>query len=168
MLAPDLCAGRARTGRMVVLAALALLVGGTAGYRCDVTVVSAKTRPPASVPRGFNYGNGTIAVGLNPPNGRIVAGRLPSGGMRATINDDGSINAKVGWWRKGEGRPVITGRRLDQPAPALRASVPAGYSAGFQATGLLFPTSGCWQVTGRYGGAHLTFTVLVTKSRLNP
>jgi hypothetical protein len=37
-----------------------------------------------------------------------------------------------------------------------------------QATGLTYATTGCWRVTGRYGRAHLTFTVLVTKSRLGP
>jgi hypothetical protein len=135
---------------------------------CHVTITSNETRPPKSVPRGFDYGNAKIAVALNPSNGRLVAGRLPSGGRRATIEQDGSISAKYGWWRAGEGLPIITGRRLDAPAARLRAHVPDGYSRGMQATGLTFPTTGCWRVTGRYGGAQLTFTVLVTKSRLGP
>jgi hypothetical protein len=46
--------------------------------------------------------------------------------------------------------------------------VPSGYAAGFQATALTYPTPGCWRVTGSYGRAHLTFTVLVTKSSLGP
>jgi hypothetical protein len=121
-----------------------------------------------AVPRSFDYGNGAIAVALNPPNGRLVAGRLPGGGYRATINDDGSIDAKVGWWRAGAGRIRIAGSRLDVPAPPLQAHVPGGYGSGFQATGLTFPTTGCWRVTGRYGSAHLTYVVLVTKSRLSP
>jgi hypothetical protein len=133
---------------------------------CHVTVARAATRPPASVPRSFDYGNASIAVALDPPNGRLVAGRLPGGGSRATINRDGTIWAKVGWWRAGSAKPVITGRRLDAPAPRLRADVPDGYAAGFQATGLTFPTTGCWRVTGTFGKAHLTFTVLVTRRRL--
>jgi hypothetical protein len=35
-----------------------------------------------------------------------LAGRLPSGGWRATINADGSIDAKYGWWRAGSAKPV--------------------------------------------------------------
>jgi hypothetical protein len=134
--------------------------------RCAVTVV----RPPVPDPKlpSFNYGNRSIRVALFPKNGHLIAGRLPGGGTRATINDDGSIDAKFGWWRAGSGKIRITGRRLDAAAPPLRAFVPDGYGAGFQATGITFPTTGCWRVTGRYGRASLTFTMLVTKSRLGP
>jgi len=62
----------------------------------------------------------------------------------------------------------ITGRRIDAPGAPLKANVPNGYGSGFQATGLTFPTTGCWRVTGRFKRAQLTFTVLVTKSRLGP
>lgn len=133
---------------------------------CAVTVA----RPPAPDPRqpSFNYGNAKIRVALSPNNGRIVAGLLPDGGVRATINPDGSIDAKVGWWRAGTGKIRISGRRIDRPAPPLRAHVPNGYGRGFQATGLTFPTTGCWRVTGRYAGTSLAFTVRVSKSPLGP
>jgi hypothetical protein len=146
----------------------ATLDAAPASRPCKVTVAGPATRPPAPVPRSFNYGNASIAVSLNPPNGKLVAGRLPSGGQRATINDDGSIDAKVGWWRAGDGMIKITGRRLDASAPPLEAHVPCCYSKGFQATGLAFATAGCWRVTGTFKRAHLTFTVLVSKSRLGP
>jgi hypothetical protein len=133
---------------------------------CNVTVGSRATRPPRPVPRSFNFGNKTIAVALSPASGRIIAGKLPSGGVRATIGRDGSIDAKVGWWRAGEGLIRITGHRLDAIAPTLKAHVPDGYSRGFQATGLLFPTPGCWRVRGSYAGRSLSFTVLVTLSPL--
>ncbi|MDX6439498.1 MAG: hypothetical protein QOF45_2081 [Gaiellaceae bacterium] len=131
---------------------------------CTLTVVRRPVPDPAQ--HSFNYGNATIRVSLFPKNGRLVAGRLPGGGWRATINEDGSIDAKFGWWRAGSGKIRITGRRLDAPAPPLRAHVPDGYETGFQATGLTFPTTGCWRVTGRYRRASLTFTMLVTKSPL--
>ena len=133
---------------------------------CPVTV--APRRPPDRRTPGFDYGNATIRVALNPPDGRLVAGRLPSGGWRATINADGSIWAKYGWRRAGRGKITISGRRIDAPAPPLAADVPDGYGAGFQSTGLAFPTPGCWRITGRYGLARITFTVLVTKSALGP
>jgi hypothetical protein len=142
----------------------------SAGQRvqaCVVTAVKEATRPPASVPASFNYGNARIAVALSPPNGRVVAGRLPGGGYRAEIRKDGSIDAKYGWWRS-QAKPKlrISGHRLDAPAPPLRASIPDGYDRGLQATGIIFPTTGCWRVTGRVGTAALAFTVRVSKSRL--
>jgi len=54
------------------------------------------------------------------------------------------------------------GRRLDEPASPLRAEIPAGYGDfGFQSSALIFPTPGCWEVTGHVGTASLTFVTLV-------
>ena len=48
--------------------------------------------------------------------------------------------------------------------PPIRAHVPAGYGPrGFQPTGLVFPTVGCWRVVGQVGDARLTFVVKVSK-----
>lgn len=133
---------------------------------CAPTVARAPAPDPARP--SFNYGNDRLRVALVPENGRLVAGTLPGGGTRATINPDGSIDAKYGWWRAGSGKIRISGRRLDRAAPPLRAHVPEGYGSGFQATGLTFPTTGCWRVTGDYEAASLVFTVLVTRSPLGP
>jgi hypothetical protein len=82
----------------------------------------------------------------------------------ATVEPDGSMHTKVGWWRGARGKLVISGRRLDATAPPLRSSVPMGYGTrGFQPSGLTFPTVGCWRVVGRVGHARLTFVVKVTK-----
>ena len=82
----------------------------------------------------------------------------------AIINADGSISAKVGWWRGIPGKLVISGQRLDASAPPLRTDVPEGYgSQGFQPTGLTFSTTGCWQVVGRLRHAELMFVVSVNK-----
>ena len=53
-------------------------------------------------------------------------------------------------------------------AMIARRSFPTDTAAASQATGLTFATTGCWRVTGRFRHAELTFTVLVTKSRLGP
>jgi hypothetical protein len=59
----------------------------------------------------------------------------------------------------------ITGRRLDAPGPPLVASVPDGYgTAGFQASGVFFPTVGCWEITGSVGGSTLTFVTFVLRT----
>jgi hypothetical protein len=116
----------------------------------------------------FDYGNANLRVILW-PHGNLIAGRLPNGGSMATIRRDGSISAKLAWWRgespKLVGRKlVVTGRRLDAHASPLRADVPDGYgSLGVQPTGPIFPTVGCWRVTGRQGLVSLTFIVNVTK-----
>ncbi|HEV2124314.1 MAG TPA: hypothetical protein VGW38_16290 [Chloroflexota bacterium] len=73
------------------------------------------------------------------------------------------MGIKWAWYRYARGKPTIEGRRLDAPAPPLRADIPEGYSGGFQPMYLIFPTAGCWEVTGRVGGASLTFVTLVVK-----
>jgi len=52
---------------------------------------------------------------------------------------------------------------MDQQPP-LRARIPDGYGdTGFQATALIFPTEGCWEVTGKVGEASRTFVTRVVK-----
>jgi len=82
-----------------------------------------------------------------------------------SIESDGSIGAKFGWWRITPGTLTISGRRLDAPAPPLRASVPDGYgSSGFQTSGVFFPTEGCWEITGTVGDATLSFVTFVRRT----
>lgn len=96
----------------------------------------------------------------------LWVGGLPSGGVLLAeprwVMADGSVGWKLGWWRIASGHLTITGRRLDGPAPPLRSQVPDGYgSVGFQASGVGFPTEGCWEVTGSVGGASLSVVLSV-------
>jgi hypothetical protein len=124
------------------------------------------TRPSRTPPvpgEDFNYGNRYLGAALW-PRGRLVASR--GGATWARIRPNGSIWAKLGWWRAVPGRLTIQGERLDGPAAPLRASVPTGYgSTGFQSTGLTFPTAGCWRVAGLVAAHELEFVVFVTKRR---
>jgi len=70
-----------------------------------------------------------------------------------------SEDIKVGWFRPAGETLVITGRRLDGAAPPLEAHVPCCYPTRFQATGLKFPTPGCWEITATAGESSLTFIV---------
>ena len=71
---------------------------------------------------------------------------------------------KFGWWTKVPGRLNITGRRLDQPAPPVRGVVPDGYGpTGFQPSGVIFPTEGCWEITGTVQRTELSFVTFVIK-----
>jgi hypothetical protein len=106
-----------------------------------------------------SYGNGALWVGGLWPDGVIAVGRR-------YVEEDGSVAIKFGWWRGAPGVLEITGRRLDAPAPPPRAEVPEGYGRdGFQATGVLFPAEGCWEVTGTVGSSTLTFVTFVIKGR---
>jgi hypothetical protein len=106
---------------------------------------------------GASYGNGQLWVGGLWPDGVIAAGP-------GFINKDGSVGMKFGWWRAVPGVLAITGRRLDAPAPPLHADVSTGNGEiGFQASGIDFPTDGCWEITGKVGSITLSFVTFVIK-----
>jgi hypothetical protein len=61
------------------------------------------------------------------------------------------------------------GRRLDAEAAPLRARIPEGYGEiGFQSTYVIFPTPGCWEVTGRVDNIALRSVVWIIKVREGP
>lgn len=123
-------------------------------FPCPVTVPNEKTYT-GEPGIGGNYWNDALSTGLW-PGGKVV---FKPGGPGS---EDGALSMKFWWWRLVRGRLTIEGRRLDNPAPPLRAVIPDGYGEiGFQATGLIFPTPGCWEVTGRIGDRSLTFVTLV-------
>ena len=125
---------------------------------CPVTAPNGST-PPNEQASDLNHGNGEIWTVLW-PEGKVV---FEPGGP-GQILPDGSLDMKWGWWRGVTGQLTIEGRRLDASAPPLRADIPEGYGAtGFQASGLIFPSPGCWEVTGKVGEAKLTFITLVVK-----
>ncbi len=121
---------------------------------CPVTRPNGQT-PPGEARSPDHHGNGALWTAL-PPDGKIWAG--PN-----NIMPDGSIDVKFPWWRGVRGLLTISGRRLDVPAPPLRADIPDYGLTGFQASGVIFPTEGCWEVTGRVDSTSLTFVTLVLK-----
>jgi hypothetical protein len=124
---------------------------------CAITRPNGKLSAPE--PGGWNHGNDSLMTWF-PPDGKVV---FKPGGPGFVL-EDGALSMKFGWWRLRPGQLAILGQRLDGPAPAMRASIPNGYGdIGFQATALIFPTSGCWEVTARLGETNLNFVVLVEK-----
>jgi hypothetical protein len=104
------------------------------------------------------FGNNDLWVGGLGQDGVILADSR-------FVQSDGSIRWKFGWWRIVSGMLAITGRRLDAHGPPPRASVPDGYGPqGFQASGVYFPTEGCWEVTGTVGDSELTFVTFVLRT----
>jgi hypothetical protein len=152
---------------MTSLLWLTLFALGTAGAQtittappeaCHVTAPNGHT-PPGEQPNAYHYGNGRLWTVLW-LNGTVVFEPGGSGQVRA----DGSLLMKFPWWRATKGPLSVSGRRLDAPAPPLQAIIPRGYGAtGFQVSTLVFPTEGCWQVTGEVAGDTLVFITRVRK-----
>ncbi len=145
---------------------LGLLLVGIAWLAASVVAQETpKPAPfacPVSQPNGpgkYEYENEFLATGLW-PDGTVV---FKPGGA-GSVEEDGSLTMKFPWTRYIKGQLTIDGHRLDGWAPPLRAHIPAGYGdTGFQATGLIFPTPGCWEVAGHVGNGHLTFVTRVVK-----
>jgi hypothetical protein len=147
-----------------------LLVTATKGQQAQTPQAPAEcevTKPNGIVagvkePAPGSYGNSEVSVGPFGlwPEGTIVF--KPGGAGFVTRN--GALGMKFGWMRGVSGTLKITGRRLDGEAPPLRSEVPDGYGdRGFQATYLIFPTPGCWEVTGHVGDSSVTFVTKVVK-----
>lgn len=86
----------------------------------------------------------------------IWAGNLGAGAWVS-----GRRGNKVIWIRPQGTKLRIAGHRLDGDAPPLKAYIPCCYPSGFQATGIVFPEPGCWEVKAKAGSSSLTFTVLI-------
>lgn len=113
-------------------------------------------------PDPASFGNAQVSVGPLGvwPDGTVI---FKPGGA-GFITRDGSLGMKFGWRRGVSGQLRIEGHRIDAVAPPLRSEVPSGYGdRGFQATYVIFPTPGCWEVTGRVGDANVTFITKVVK-----
>jgi hypothetical protein len=124
---------------------------------CPVTLPNGSTPPGArDWATDHSYGNGKLFTEFW-PFGVVVAHPVQ-------VNADGAIEMKWPWWRGNRGHLRVEGRRLDGEAPPLRAEIPPYYGlVGFQPSGLVFPSEGCWEVTGRVGDAALTFVMIVVE-----
>ncbi len=129
---------------------------------CPVTFPNGSNRPRERYPSPDRHGNGALWAAIG-PGGKIVARLDPT-------NEDGSLNWKMGWDRGVRGELIVTGRRLDAPAPPAQGLYDSsGYGdIGFQAGAIHFPSEGCWEITGRVGEASLTFVILVVKVPFAP
>lgn len=129
-------------------------------FVCPVTEPNGST-PPFEQPSTYYHGNGELWTALW-PDGKIYM--QPTDKM-----PDGSFSMKWGFWRGVNGALTVEGHRLDADTEPLRADIPGGYGdTGFQVLGLIFPTTGCWEVTGRVGTSSLTFVTEVVFGEATP
>lgn len=117
------------------------------GSECPVTLTS-----------GGIYGKGGLQATL-PLKGRFV---FKPGGP-GFVDSDGALGIKFGWERRVKGTLSVGGHRLDGPSAPARAYLTDYGDFGFQPSYLVFPTPGCWRITGRVADETLTFVLLVEK-----
>lgn len=130
----------------------------TAVAACNATLPNGD-QPPGEEPASNFHGNGSLFTSGLAEDGEIVADRR-------WIAEDGSIGIKFAWWRApgvgAAGDLEITGHEVNTGA-VITASIPGGYGQAFQASGITFPTEGCYEITATSGGALLTFVTKITK-----
>jgi hypothetical protein len=163
-------------GRWIGVLTCALLVAAISA----VSAASPATPSPAATPFDCPV---TQPNGIQPPPGANVFGKgngdygndvlwtslwiWGEGAVNIPDDDhlqpDGRIvDMKWAWYRFVPGTLRITGRRLDAPAPPLESDTSGYGEIGFNASGITFPTVGCWEITGTVGDkGSLTFVVQV-------
>lgn len=133
---------------------------------CPVSLPNVSKSPAEhyiSTIDGYQNNDGTLFTVLWPGGKVIFSPRGPG-----LVYPDGSLGMKWPWYRTIPGEVIIDGRRLDAPAPPMPTVIlrgkPDGYGeTGFHPSGLIFPSEGCWEITGRVSNASLTFVTLVIK-----
>jgi hypothetical protein len=155
------------TPRMVFLAisllwAASVAASGDDSTSCPVTKPNWRT-PPAQPASPNRHGSESLSTVLY-PEGTVKFS--PDG--PGFVLPDGSLMMKFPWWKETRDKLTITGRRLDATAPPLRAEIGASDDVHMVPTYIIFPTAGCWQVTGKAGNATLTFVTRVVKIGSGP
>ena len=118
---------------------------------CPVTIAPTRVTPPQGIAPGPGlYGNDYLWAAIPPSGVQSIVRRA-----------DGLLIVKYMWWRLVKGDLSVTGRRLDQDGPPAYAELADSGDFGFQASGVVFPSPGCWEVTGTVAGHPLVFVVLV-------
>jgi hypothetical protein len=143
---------------VVGVAALVLASTGTSATRCPTT--GPNRRMPEAGMLGGLFGNGRMAASAY----RVI--RVTP----RTRNPDGSIGEKFWWYAAPtvKGDLKIRGHRLDRRGGKVTGNASPGSDPDhpnlrFWATGVRFPTVGCWRVVGTAGSARLALTVLVRR-----
>lgn len=140
---------------------------------CPITVPGDSAFTPASeaperLPSVYDsvwYGTPELWTMTN-PNGEVWRD-LP-------VGTDGGLTQKRLWWSEnlssGDSAEItITAHHLDGTAPTVEVSGPGGASTSpsspsfgtFMVTGFELPERGCWEITGHYRDASLSFVIWI-------
>ena len=144
---------------LAIVAGLSIASAGTSATPCRTTAPN-RNMPEPGMLLGL-FGNGRMAASAY----RVIM--VDS----RTRNPDGSIGEKFWWYGAHDvrGDLRISGYRVDRrgggkvtgrPSPGSDTAHP---NLRFWATGVRFPTVGCWRVIGTAGADKLALTVLVRR-----
>jgi hypothetical protein len=140
----------------------------------------------AALPQ-ISYAEKTGACIKTPPSGEILGKPFPrsenwygSEALAVILPPDGiwrgmgaqyHYRNKLFWWSSGfepghESNLTVTGRRIDGDSPQANISrTTNAYAPSLGGWAMLvaaeFPGPGCWEITGRYLGQELKFTVAI-------
>jgi hypothetical protein len=130
----------------------------------SATTTCPVTRPNRVLPPapgqgfpGLRYGNGLLSTAVS-----------SDGGLLTQRDQNGTSSTKLAWLpRKGfTGTLTVGGERLDAAAPPMRVlAVYWGHDTqtgrGGWATPVVFPSEGCWRITGRVRDVTVSYVVRV-------
>jgi hypothetical protein len=125
---------------------------------CGIAIAATPATCPVTYPAGGIQGNDSLQAVL-PPDGRFTF--IPGGG--GFTDHDGGLGIKLAWNRLKRGQLNVGGRRLDGAASPARAYIYDQGDSGAQGIYLVFPTPGCWEITGRVDESSLTFVLYVER-----
>jgi hypothetical protein len=124
---------------------------------CNVTRPNGILAGSAPGRLATSYGNRFISL----PAPQEVVFRPGGPGF---ITESGFLVMKFLWGRAALGKLTVTGRRLDGVASALKSDIDNSHeSDGFAPSYLIFPTTGCWEVTAQIGDLAESKLMFVTK-----
>jgi hypothetical protein len=139
----------------VTLLAASVVAASAVGGTARSTARGCPVTKPDNWPRPGWYGNGQLAV---------VGYRSIKVTPRALM-PNGWIKELFSWWgekrlaTRANAELTITGYRLDMKAKPLRAAITRGKAPNFAKSwlaSLIFPSAGCWKITGRFDKTSLT------------
>ena len=127
---------------------------------CPVTPPGGP-RPPTQLPAKPYTGNGRLWVGLW-PHGLVI---VPAD----DISRSGVLRMKFMWYRGPSVHGIlhISGSQIDANGVVHGRTADYGLT-GFNASSIYFTGQGCYRVTGKAGGATLSFVTLVRTCSVLP
>ena len=161
---------RAYVASLIVVAILAPVAATdqTPQQPCNVTAPNGVVAG-SSESQKESFGNPLLSVFGLWPNGAVI---FRPGGP-GFVTSDGALGMKFLWIRGGRGKVQIAGRRVDHDSAAvpLRWAMHDYADRGIQPSYLIFPTPGCWEVTGQLAGdneSKVTFVTRIVKEGEGP
>ena len=146
-------------GAWVIASLVVQVAVGSVALACDVTLASHRPVVPDGARGGSSGANAWYGS-------RSLAALIPTRGQWSGRGEKRNFSGKLSWWRGGfdshaEPHPdlEVTAKRLDGPAEKVRitrVSTRSNFSSmnelDSMQVNMSFPASGCWEVTGTYGG----------------